>query len=39
MTALDSFYYHKPTGDYCEVLEDSVIYPIKFSELGNNFKQ
>jgi CRP-like cAMP-binding protein len=32
ITALDSFYYHKPTHDYCEVLEDSVIYPIKFSE-------
>jgi CRP-like cAMP-binding protein len=32
ITALDSFYYHKPTRDYCEVLEDSVIYPINFSE-------
>jgi len=32
ITALDSFYYHKPTRDYCEALEDSVVYPIKFSE-------
>ncbi len=32
ITALDSFYYHKPTRDYCEVIEDSVIYPINFSE-------
>jgi CRP/FNR family transcriptional regulator, anaerobic regulatory protein len=32
ITALDSFYYHRPTNDYCEVLEDSVIYPINFSE-------
>lgn len=33
VTAIDSFYHHKTTGDYCEVLEDSVIYPINFSEL------
>lgn len=33
VTAIDSFYYHRPTQDYCEVLEDSVIYPISFSEL------
>jgi CRP-like cAMP-binding protein len=32
ITAIDSFYYHKPTRDNCEVLEDSVVYPIKFSE-------
>jgi CRP-like cAMP-binding protein len=32
ITALDSFYYHKPTRDFCEVLDDAVIYPIKFSE-------
>ena len=32
VTAIDSFYYHKPTHDYCEVLEDSVVYPINFSE-------
>ena len=32
VTAIDSFYYHKPTRDYCEVLEDSVVYPINFSE-------
>jgi CRP/FNR family transcriptional regulator, anaerobic regulatory protein len=33
VTAIDSFYYRKPTHDNCEVLEDSVIYPINFSEL------
>jgi CRP-like cAMP-binding protein len=33
ITAIDSFYYHRPTNDNCEVLEDSVIYPISFSEL------
>lgn len=33
VTAIDSFYYHQPTRDYCEVLEDSVVYPINFSEL------
>ena len=32
ITALDSFYNHKPTSDYCEVLEDSVVYPMSFSE-------
>jgi CRP/FNR family transcriptional regulator, anaerobic regulatory protein len=32
VTAIDSFYYHKPTRDYCEVLEDSVVYLINFSE-------
>ena len=33
VTAIDSFYYHKPTNDYCEVLEDSVVYPISYTEL------
>ena len=32
-TAIDSFYYHKPTRVFCETLEDSVIYSIKYSEL------
>ncbi len=32
VTAIDSFYYHKPTRDYCEVLEDFVVYIINFSE-------
>ena len=32
VTAIDSFYHHSPTRDYCEVLEDSVVYPINFSE-------
>lgn len=33
ITAIDSFYYHKATHDYCELLEDSVIYTIKYSDL------
>jgi CRP-like cAMP-binding protein len=33
VTAIDSFYYHRPTRDYCEVLEDSVVYPINSSKL------
>ncbi len=32
LTAIDSFYYHKPTNDYCEVLEDSIIYTINISD-------
>ena len=32
-TAIDSFYNHKPTRNFCEVLEDSIIYSIKYSEL------
>lgn len=32
ITALDSFYYRKPTRDYCEVLENSIVYPINFSD-------
>lgn len=34
-TAIDSFYNHKPTKDFCEALEYSVIYAIKYSELEN----
>jgi CRP/FNR family transcriptional regulator, anaerobic regulatory protein len=33
LTAVDSFYHHKPTSVYCELLEDSVIYSIKYSEM------
>lgn len=33
ITAIDSFYYNKPTRVFCEALEDSVIYSIKYSEL------
>jgi len=33
LTAVDSFYHHKPTLVYCELLEDSVIYSIKYSEM------
>ena len=32
VTALDSFYQHKPTNYYCELLEDSIIYSIKYSD-------
>jgi CRP/FNR family transcriptional regulator, anaerobic regulatory protein len=32
-TAIDSFYYHKPTRDYCEALEDLVVYTISHSQL------
>ena len=32
MTAIDSFYHHKPTNDFCEALEDSVVYSIKYSD-------
>jgi len=35
LTAIDSFYNHKPTSNFCEVLEDSIIYTIKYSELEN----
>jgi CRP-like cAMP-binding protein len=34
-SAIDSFCNHAPTRDFCEVLEDSVIYIIKYSELEN----
>lgn len=34
-TAIDSFYNHKPTNDFCEALEDSVIYTVKYTELEN----
>ncbi len=33
VTAIDSFYFHKPTRDYCEALEDSVVYTITHSQL------
>ena len=32
-TAVDSFYHHIPTQVYCELLEDSVIYSLKYSEM------
>jgi len=32
MTAIDSFYHHKSTNDFCEALEDSVVYSIKYSD-------
>lgn len=34
-TAIDSFYNHRPTHDFCEALENSVIYTIKYTELEN----
>lgn len=33
VTAKDSFFLHKPTIYYCELMEDSVIYFISYSEL------
>lgn len=33
VTAIDSFYLHKPTRDYCEALEDLVVYTISHSQL------
>lgn len=33
ITAIDSFYYHKPTRDNCELLENSVVYSLKYSDL------
>ena len=33
LTAVDSFYHHKPTMVYCELLEDSVIYSLKYTDM------
>jgi CRP/FNR family transcriptional regulator, anaerobic regulatory protein len=33
ITAIDSFYNHKPTRDNCEALEDMVVYTISHSQL------
>lgn len=33
VTAIESFYQQKPTRVYCELLEDSVVYSIKYSEM------
>ena len=33
IAAIDSLYYRKPTCNFCEALEDSVIYTINYSEL------
>jgi CRP-like cAMP-binding protein len=33
LTAVDSFYHHKPTMVFCELLEDSVIYSLKYSDM------
>ncbi len=33
LTAVDSFYLNKPTRDYCELLEDSIVHSIKFSDM------
>lgn len=32
VTAIDSFYYSKPTHDYCEALEDTVVYALKYED-------
>ena len=33
LTAVDSFYNRKPTMVYCELLEDSVVYSIRYTEM------
>lgn len=33
ITAIDSFYFHKPTRDYCEALEDLEVYLITYTQL------
>jgi CRP-like cAMP-binding protein len=33
LTAVDSFYHHKPTLVYCELLEDSVIYSLRYTDM------
>lgn len=33
ITAIDSFYFHKPTRDYCEALEDLDVYLIPYNQL------
>jgi CRP-like cAMP-binding protein len=38
VTAIDSFYFHKPTRDYCEALEDLVVYTITHSQLETLLK-
>jgi CRP/FNR family transcriptional regulator, anaerobic regulatory protein len=39
ITALDSFYQHKPTDYYCVLLEDSIIYSIKYSDFEEIFNK
>jgi CRP-like cAMP-binding protein len=39
ITALDSFYQHKPTNYYCVLLEDSIIYSIKYSDFEEIFNK
>jgi len=34
ITPIDSFYQHKATRDNCELLEDSVVFSLKYSNLG-----
>lgn len=33
LTAVDSFYHHQPTPVSCELLEDSIVYSLKYSEM------
>ncbi len=37
VTAIDSFYQHKPSNVYCELTEDSVVYSISYSEFETLF--
>ena len=39
LTALDSFYQHKPTDYYCVLHEDSIIYSIKYSDFEEIFNK
>jgi CRP-like cAMP-binding protein len=39
LTALDSFYQHKPTDYYCVLLEDSIIYSIKYTDFEEIFNK
>jgi CRP/FNR family transcriptional regulator, anaerobic regulatory protein len=33
VTDLNSFYYHKPASDFCEILEESIVIPVNYSKL------
>ena len=35
LTAVDSFYYNKPTFEYCELLENSTVYSISYTDFDH----
>jgi CRP/FNR family transcriptional regulator, anaerobic regulatory protein len=39
LTAHDSFYQKKPARNYCELLEDSVVYSLSFSDMEEMLKE